>query len=673
MGIQLKTIFILVTLFFGILKTDFAQRTKEDSLINILNATSEDSIKVKFLLQLARSFDFYEREKSIEYYKKALKFEQDKRRTAEILDTIGFFNWQLGNLEESIEFYSQSELLFTELNDSLWLGRIYNTLGVCYWGLGKGNEALKFYQKAAKIRKGIGDNTGTARVLNNISIIYRSWGLYEDAIKFNKEALTYAFVEKNNYVVAFTYSNIGNYYENVKDYSAALTNYNIGFQYLLKEEEINNSNSYFSEFFGNVYFKTGKLDSALYYYNKSLDYANRINNQNRISIAEYNLGKTYFQLNQIEPAKKHILYSFSKSLEKNYKNLQKDNMIMLAKISEKEGNISNAFNYLKRASELKDSLFNTEKIANFNELQKKYITEQHEQENVLLRKDIEIQQLRIQKQKNIGYIYIISIIFFVIILYFILKNRAALQKLNIKLKESEKELIIANANKDKFFTIIAHDLKSPFNGLLGITDLLNTNFDDLSTEKIKKMIHLLNESSSKVYALLEGLLQWAQIQTGKMEYQFENIDLLNSCGKAIGLLSTNAFSKQIVLDNKIKENTMVYADQKATETIFRNLISNAIKFTNSGGQVTIESENHENEISVSISDTGTGMQEELKNNLFKIEVHNTSVGTNDETGTGLGLILCKELIEKNGGKIRVESKPGVESKFTFTLPRSKNL
>lgn len=667
-----ETVFAIALLLFGAVFSVCSQESVADSLIQIPDKTDSDSTNAEVFMQFARSFDFNEREKSIEYFTKSLEFIADKQRKAEILDTLGFYNWQLGNFNEAIHFYKKSESLFLELNDSLWLGRVYNTLGVCYWGLGKGNEALRYYQKAATIRKATGDNSGTSRVLNNIGIVYRNWGLHNQAIRYHREALANALIENNNFVVAYTYSNIGNYYDDIARYDSALYFYNLGQERLLEEEAINADNSYFSEYFGNIYLKTGKPDVALYHYLKSLRYANRINNKNNIAIAGLNLGKTFFKLNLPDSARRYIQFSYQLSSENHYDAVRKDNLLLMAEMAEKEGNIRQALTYFKRASALKDSLINNEKIVKFNELQNRFFNEQQEKENDLLRKDIEIKKLSIERQKNIRIILIVSGLFILLIMFFIVRNRATLKKLNQKLKNSERDLIIANADKDKFFTIIAHDLKSPFTGLLGLTEMLHNNFGDFSTEKTKQIISLLNNSTQKVYALLESLLQWAQIQTGRMEYRPENVELQDSCEKVVELHSTNAFNKKIEIVNRFASETIVFADPKSVETVLRNLVSNALKFTHPGGKVVISSLTNENEVVISVADSGIGMSKESVEKLFRIDVPVASRGTGNEPGTGLGLILCKELIEKNNGKIWVESEPGKGSTFYFSLPKTKN-
>ena len=249
------------------------------------------------------------------------------------------------------------------------------------------------------------------------------------------------------------------------------------------------------------------------------------------------------------------------------------------------------------------------------------------------------------------------------------QNAGELVQINMKLEESEKGLLELNASKDKFFSIISHGLKSPFNGILGITEMLVSDYDELTSDDIKEMVHVLRNSSVKVFDLLEGLLEWAQTQTGRMEYKFENIDFYETSSKTVNLLKTNAENKNILLENNVKESTHVFADKKATETVLRNLIVNAIKFTQSDGIIKIETGERENEIAISVSDSGIGMSEEDRSKLFRIDVHYTTVGTNNESGTGVGLILCKELVEKHSGKIWVESELGKGSKFIFALPK----
>jgi len=239
-----------------------------------------------------------------------------------------------------------------------------------------------------------------------------------------------------------------------------------------------------------------------------------------------------------------------------------------------------------------------------------------------------------------------------------------------RLQETQKKLLESNANKDKFFSIISHDLKSPFTGLLGNISLLNSDFESFSKDELREMLQLLGHSSKNIYSLLDDLLNWAQTQIGRMKYDFKNINIHDKSLEIINLLKTNATIKGIVLSNKIEKNKFVFADSKTISTVLRNLISNAIKFTNKGGFVTLGIEDLGDKMAIFVIDSGIGVSEEDISKIFSIEVHHTTVGTNAEKGSGIGLILCKELVEKNGGKIWVESEVGKGSKFVFTLPKA---
>ena len=663
----------LVALLFAMAMVNdiSAQITKEDSLYQIFEASPDDSTKLKILFQLARTNDLSYIEKSVKYYLKTLDYVNDKYNRAAILDTIGLYSWQLGNFNEAFKYFSESLSLFEELNDSLWLGKLNNNMAVVNYGLGNRNEALEYYQKGLIIREATNDKKGLSNIYNNIGIIYQDWGLYSDAFKWHNSALQLATEINDVGAIAYSYSNIGNYHENLKNYEEALKNYLLGYNLILEKFKDNQSNSFFSTNIGRVYGKMIKPDSALFYYQKGLDYAYEINNKNRIAIAQYFLGKTYLELNKVDIASRYINESYDLSVQKKYTDLKKDNLFILAAIEEKKGNVSKAFDYFKSAVALKDSLFNNNEIAKFTDLQIKYNIEKQERENLLLRKDNEIQKVTIKQQKIVSRQLIAGGVLILLVLAFIARSRISFKKLSLKLEKSEKELQIANANKDKFFTIIAHDLKSPFNGLLGLTEILAEEFDELPPETIKKMIFAIKDSSSKVYELLVSLLQWAQIQTNKIEFKYKNINLFLKCKQITELFETNAKNKNILLNNKINKNTIVYADRNALETVLRNMVSNAVKFTKPGGEVTIESESDHNKTTVSVTDTGIGMSEETIDQLFRIDVNITTIGTNNESGTGLGLIISKELIEKHGGSIIVESKLGVGSKFIFTLPNKQ--
>ncbi len=250
------------------------------------------------------------------------------------------------------------------------------------------------------------------------------------------------------------------------------------------------------------------------------------------------------------------------------------------------------------------------------------------------------------------------------------KNAFDLVEINLKVEESEQKLRELNASKDKFFSIISHDLKSPFLALLGYTEILMEDFENLSKEEMQEFIYSVSKAAKNVYNLLENLLEWSRIQTGRIEYIPEFFNLYQVSGFVIDLLNENAKSKNIHLVDSVEKSIVVYANENMVNTIIRNLVSNAIKFTSEGGTIEVGAIEEDNFAKVWIKDNGIGMSAGDREKLFRIDVHHTTIGTNKEKGTGLGLILCKELVEKNGGEIKVISEINRGTTFEFTLPFS---
>ncbi|UCH15738.1 MAG: hypothetical protein JSV22_07165 [Bacteroidales bacterium] len=236
------------------------------------------------------------------------------------------------------------------------------------------------------------------------------------------------------------------------------------------------------------------------------------------------------------------------------------------------------------------------------------------------------------------------------------------------LEEANAHLEELNSTKDKFFSIIAHDLKNPFNTILGFSELLNTKYDQLTEEKKQRYLEVIFNSSRNIYNLLENLLQWARTQTDKIAFEPIVFNLKQLVEQNITLLQENLTNKNINIVQKIADPCDVYADRNMINTVIRNLLTNAIKFTNSGGDISVNSLKKNGHIEVSIKDNGIGMSADETEKLFRVDTTFLRNGTDGETGTGLGLILCKEFVAKNGGAIWVESNPGKGSSFLFTVP-----
>jgi len=240
-------------------------------------------------------------------------------------------------------------------------------------------------------------------------------------------------------------------------------------------------------------------------------------------------------------------------------------------------------------------------------------------------------------------------------------HASQIQMLNVKLEK-------LNIDKDRFISILGHDLKSPFNNLLGLSELLTKNIHKYDIDKIENFATNINQSAQRSFNLLEDLLKWANAQQGNIPFKPQNLDFTDVCQDTLEVLQPSANEKNIVINYSTANHLNVFADIDMLKTVLRNLVSNAIKFTNSGGAIRITAEQKDSNVTISVSDNGIGIAPDNLSKLFDISEVLTTKGTERETGTGLGLLLCKEFVKKHDGKIWVESEVGKGSDFRFTLP-----
>jgi signal transduction histidine kinase len=292
-------------------------------------------------------------------------------------------------------------------------------------------------------------------------------------------------------------------------------------------------------------------------------------------------------------------------------------------------------------------------------------------------------------KSNVAYIAYLLLVIFMIFLYIKVRERHLVRERNIleekvrlrtELIEKQKSEILSknselndlNASKDRFFSIIAHDLRNPFNTIIGLTDILLITLNNLDPVKLQRTLESIKTSSQQAYELLENLLLWARSQTGTISFRPEKADLQALVEESVGQVSVLASRKNIVIITDFKQCPQITGDINMIHTILRNLLTNALKYTRRNGEVHVGMSEHKGFCILSIKDNGIGISAEKINNLFSIDIARKTKGTDQEPGTGLGLILCRELIEKHGGRIEVESEVGKGSLFRVFIPLNNN-
>lgn len=241
-----------------------------------------------------------------------------------------------------------------------------------------------------------------------------------------------------------------------------------------------------------------------------------------------------------------------------------------------------------------------------------------------------------------------------------------------EIKRYEKELLRISAEKDKFYSVIAQYLYTPFNSFYNFTKLLAVEMDTLPLKEIQKMAVMMSKSATNLYSLLDNLLQWTRMNQGKINFEPQKLNFKRISQDAVSILKPIADSKNININHSVPEELIVFADNFMLKTILRNLVSNAIKYTNNEGQINISAQQTHSDITVSIMDNGMGPSPDHITKIFNLSEINKAFDVSEEKGTTLGLLLCKEFVEKHGGKIWVESMNGNGSEFKFTMPASIN-
>ncbi len=655
---SLALILVLVVLV-SILMDLKAQTTEIDSLENLLQQRIEDTVRINLLNKVADKVIKINIDKTLtsakEAEKLATKIEFAKGK-AESLRLIGVYYSYKSNYSKALEYYIKSLKINEKLNAKKEIARCFNYIGYIHRKQNNFPKALTYFQKALKINKELEIKTGITYSLHNMGIIYNRTGNYSKALEYFQTTLT-----------------------------------------INKELGIKKGISYSLNSTGEVFYNLGDYTKAIEYFQKALKIRTEIGNKYLICISNQDLGLVYLKTNNYSKALNYSLKSLKIAKDLNLLENQKDIHKQLSEIYANTKNYKKAYENYILYKKLNDRIFNEESIKKITGLEYQYkyekekeITELKQQKkNVVIAE--EAKRLKVVRNSFIVGFVLMFILVLVILRNFLQKHKANSiltahkkrietknQQLQLQKEEIQtfaKELEKANSTKDKFFSIIAHDLKSPFNTMIGFSELLVNKFDTYNVQEQKNFVSILNQDIHNTFRLLENLLLWSRSHRGKIEFVPVKENLFLLLNETIKLLNQTATNKLITIKNEVAKSIFVSADKDMLETILRNLILNAIKFTKNEGKITINAhliidEHKQSCTQISVKDNGVGIAKEKLARLFIISENVSTKGTQGEVGTGLGLTLCKEFVEKHGGKIWVESEEGYGSEFIFTLPTS---
>lgn len=603
-----------------------------DSLKLELRKSKIDTAKVNLLNELSRKNFYSDPMEGMRYGEIALNLAskiQWKKGMAIANDHLGICNWVSANYPKSILYFQNSLSNYQGLKDQVGIADAYNHLASLHLEIKKYKQAFVYFNEAYKIDRLTLNKTQMANDLTGIADVFFKLNNYTKALEFYFKAKDLYFSAYNFDGVAVSYTNIGKAFAGKKEYTKALDNFNNALDNLTKKE--------LTYYIGNVYLEMGKA-----YYNLALE-------DKRTKTKNINLSLKYSN-------KAINTFTEIKTFDKiNDCNLE------LYKAYKETGNYKLALEYFEKYLKIKETVLNYENNIKLGELKTK-------REFELRDKKIEIQNLQIKSDTSKVYLLITIIITTLILLTIFLWLYLSKRSRNKLLSKKNKEISNANKQKDRFFSIIAHDLRGPFNGFLGLTELLASEIDTMDKEEIQSSAAIMASSAKNLENLLENLLEWSCMEQGLIPFTPQEINLYQTTIECILILQAAAEKKEIQIQNKIEDDTIVFADNHMLHTIIRNILSNAVKFTQKGGSITIQAEKDSKNTILSITDSGIGMNAKIVENIFKLNVKTNRNGTENEPSSGLGLILCKEFIEKHGGKIWVESGENKGTTFYCSFP-----
>jgi signal transduction histidine kinase/Tfp pilus assembly protein PilF len=665
------------TFYFHSIVSIKAQNLIKDSLSNkiqeykLKTSFKRDTTYINMLYEYGKDFGYYNLDSLLLISNEALKLSKAinyNKGESQSLIILGNYYSYNSKKEKAMELYTQALTKAEEVNDIKLILRSKSSLAIEYTYLEDYTEALKQYYKSIEIAKENNEDAWLSSLYISITVIYSIQKEYKECIHFLTKSMELNKKSGNQRMTAITLTNLTSTYINDNNIEKARETIDNAIP-ILEKLQLDDWLTFAYELKGNIYLAQQDYQNALMWFQKSEVKYEDIAIE-RYKIALYNgIAKAYLGLKQYKKTENYALNALS--LSKKFESLdQRDDILKTLYLLKKDTNKPNkALTYLEELKSISDSINQNNNNKELQILKSKYAFEQ-EKETYLIENEKKIVQ-----QKNYFYVALIIIIAFSIIIIILKKNNKTKEKLNKKLTQKTEELkknetFLENANdtKSKLFSIIAHDLKGPINSFKGIFELLELG--QINTEEFMNLVPKLGENMSGISFTLNNLLTWGQTQVNGIVTNPENINLNNIVTQNKNLLSKIAEQKSITITNNITTSSYALADKDQVSILIRNLMSNALKFTPKNGTITIGATDNNDCWEVYIKDTGIGLSNEALSKIFKTNETFTTYGTNNEKGTGLGLLLCKEMVENNNGNIRVESGLNKGSCFYFSLPKA---
>ena len=605
-------------------------------------------------------------------------------------------------------FLSVPEMAQQAAQATYAIGRVYKLMG-------RYGDALISIQNSFSLAEELGDTYLQANIMRRTANILKHLDELDAALEFANLSIKLSRKYGFNNILAGAHTEAGFILNKLEKYPQAIAELKLALT-------VSDSTDYerladASDGIGNVYSAQGLYDSALIYYLESMQIRSQVDDPESLHWNYLNIGLVYQKMEVFPKAHDYFKLSLGYAKQRQDEVMEGNSLLRLGRLEEDMGNTAvgldhllkaeNLLNsngasslellvlkslqrhyeqrgdyktsneYMHRLNDLERMIHSSESEKTIEDIRVMYRTKLVEDEMRLLEqenliKDLEAHHLKRRIAITLMLIGLLVAVAGSLVILWLQKSKSNrnIKERNRRLDEMNAELLALNKTKDRLFSIIGHDLKNPINTIMGFNDLLNSKNGDLTQETRSKYLGYISESIKNVSELLEDLLEWSRTQLQTINFKQQQLDLNELIRKNIDLARATAEKKNITLEAHTSEPVMVMADDYMVNTVLRNLISNAVKFTSERGTIQVRTKAATKTVGVSVKDTGMGMSEEVIRKLFQVDNHVSMKGTSGEPGTGLGLLICKEFVEKHNGEIHVTSKPGKGSTFSFDLPRA---
>ncbi|MBX3009045.1 MAG: tetratricopeptide repeat-containing sensor histidine kinase [Melioribacteraceae bacterium] len=631
----------------------FAQIATPDIYLTIKDKKPDEQIKL--LINLCWENRSSNPRLAIKYGKKALEiieYSGIDSLKSESFNFLGVVYGNIGDLDSAYYFYKNAYEISIHSKNKLTLAYSLNNLGDYYTKNALYSTALEKLFEGYKIFEELNEKRGMAYSLNDMGEIYLTQKDFDKALDHFERSSKLRYELKDDRGYAKSLLNLGFTYENLGQFDKALDNLNRAVE-LSKKISYKKGISAAYSGMSDVFFKQDRIEKSLEFRHLALSIDRQIENRYGEIVNENALGLLYLKTNNLAKAFEYLHQAEKDSRNTGHLDQLLDSYHNLTNYAVAINDFKMAYSYQKKYEELKEKIFGQESKNKIADLQTAFVVERKEKEAELLKLDLEYQKA------TRNYLILISILILGGVVLYVMKYKTE-KKANHLLSE-------LNESKDNFFSIIAHDLKNPIGAVSNLAELLKSDYDLMHEAERKELIDGISSASMNVQQLLMDLLTWARTQKGAIGVNKVTINLKNILESIVASYDLVAKNKRVEILINADPAVEIKADKLILQTIIGNFINNAIKFSFTNSKIIVDAVCSDNRVNISVEDFGIGMDEKTVNSLFKVDYKISTLGTNNERGTGMGLKICKEFAEIHKGKISVRSQPEKGSKFSFSF------